>query len=141
MMTAPTEVAVGASLRFLAEVAWLALDLVGRGRVLPALVDERGGLAARWRPVVTGEDAERLRALAVAMPPACRAERRGRISGDVRRDAEAVSEGRFYIFSHPHALGAVQTRLEDIMRVRNPSDPFKDRPEIGAQLRRAIREA
>ena len=54
---------------------------------------------------------------------------------------DAVANERFYIFSHPHALGAVQTRLEDIMLGRNPSDPFKDRPQIGAQLREAIRNA
>jgi SNF2 family DNA or RNA helicase len=82
-------VPVGASLRFLAELAWLVLDLVGRGRMLPALVDERGGLAARWRPVVTGEDAERLRALARAMPPVCRAELTdGSLQG--RRSAELI---------------------------------------------------
>lgn len=85
----PTAVPLGVSLRFLAELAWLALDLVGRGRMLPALVDERGGLAARWRPVVTGEDAERLRALARAMPPVCRAERTdGSLDG--RRSADVV---------------------------------------------------
>lgn len=52
---------------------------------------------------------------------------------------DAVAGNRFYVFSHPHALGAVQTRLEDIMLLRNPSDPFKDRPAIGQQLRDAIR--
>ncbi len=87
--SAPSEAPAGASLRFLAELAWLALDLVGRGRVLPALVDERGGLAARWRPVVTGEDAERLRALAAAMPPVCRAERTDD-ARDGRPSAEVV---------------------------------------------------
>ncbi|HZD00340.1 MAG TPA: DEAD/DEAH box helicase [Actinomycetes bacterium] len=87
--TVPTAVPVGASLRFLAELAWMALDLVGRGRVLPALVGERGGVAARWQPVVTGEDAERLRALAGAMPPVCRAERTdGSLDG--RRSADVV---------------------------------------------------
>jgi len=54
---------------------------------------------------------------------------------------DAVANDKFYIFSHPHALGAVQTRLEDIMLGRNPSDPFKDRPHIGQQLRDAIRSA
>ena len=54
---------------------------------------------------------------------------------------DAVAEGRFYIYSHPRALGSVQTRLEDIMLGRNPSDPFKDRPEIGKLLRDAIRNA
>lgn len=52
---------------------------------------------------------------------------------------DAVAGNTFYVFSHPHALGAVQTRLEDIMLGRNPSDPFKDRPKIGQQLRDAIR--
>ena len=52
---------------------------------------------------------------------------------------DAVAHDKFYIFSHPHALGPVQTRLEDIMLVRNPSDPFKDRPHIGQSLRDAIR--
>ena len=54
---------------------------------------------------------------------------------------DAVAGNKFYVFSHPHALGAVQTRLEDIMLGRNPSDPFKDRPHIGQQLREAIRAA
>ena len=54
---------------------------------------------------------------------------------------DAVANNKFYIYSHPHALGAVQTRLEDIMQARNPSDPFKDRPQIGQSLRDAIRSA
>ena len=52
---------------------------------------------------------------------------------------DACAENRFYIYSHPKALAAVQTRLEDIMTPRNPSDPFKDKPEIGEQLRHALR--
>jgi hypothetical protein len=52
---------------------------------------------------------------------------------------DAIANNKFYIFSHPHALGVVQTRLEDIMLGRNPSDPYKDRPQIGQQLRDAIR--
>jgi len=52
---------------------------------------------------------------------------------------DAMRERRFYIYSHPKALGTVQARLEDVIQARNPSDPFKDRPEIGAQLRAALR--
>jgi NAD(P)-dependent dehydrogenase (short-subunit alcohol dehydrogenase family) len=58
-----------------------------------------------------------------------------------RMTMDAVEHERFYIFSHPHALGGVQSRLEDIMLGRNPSDPFRDRPQIGENLRKAIREA
>lgn len=54
---------------------------------------------------------------------------------------EAMDEDRFYIFSHPQALQGVQTRLEDVMQGRNPTDPFKDRPDIAAGLRKALREA
>ncbi|MEK8045879.1 MAG: hypothetical protein CFE46_07305 [Burkholderiales bacterium PBB6] len=52
---------------------------------------------------------------------------------------DAMRERRFYVFSHPHALGGVQTRLEDVMQLRNPTDPFKDRPELGDQLRAQLR--
>lgn len=52
----------------------------------------------------------------------------------------AMDENRFYVFSHPKALQSVQTRMEDIVLLRNPSDPFAARPEIGAQLRAALRQ-
>lgn len=52
---------------------------------------------------------------------------------------EAVRERRFYIYSHPQTLGSVQTRMEDVLQQRNPSDPFAERPHIGFQLRQALR--
>jgi NAD(P)-dependent dehydrogenase (short-subunit alcohol dehydrogenase family) len=52
---------------------------------------------------------------------------------------DALRDGSFYVFSHPRSLGTVQQRLEDIVGLRNPSDPFKDRPEVGAELRAALR--
>ncbi len=52
---------------------------------------------------------------------------------------DAVDEGRFYVYSHPHALSSVQTRLEDIVQSRNPTDPFAARPEIGDELKAALR--
>lgn len=48
---------------------------------------------------------------------------------------DAVRARRFYIYSHPQALKGVQTRLEDIMLQRNPTDPFAEKPEIGAKLK------
>ncbi|HWP19809.1 MAG TPA: SDR family oxidoreductase [Burkholderiaceae bacterium] len=53
---------------------------------------------------------------------------------------DAVREHRFYIYSHPQALGGVQTRLEDVMMGRNPTDPFAAKPELGQRLRDALRE-
>ena len=63
----------GGSLPYLAALARFADGLVVRGRVLPGLVAEDGGYAARWRPVLDGADAQRARDLAAAMPPSCRA--------------------------------------------------------------------
>ena len=54
---------------------------------------------------------------------------------------DALAARRFYIYSHPKTLGSVQTRLEDVMQARNPTDPFAARPEIGEQLRAALRAA
>jgi NAD(P)-dependent dehydrogenase (short-subunit alcohol dehydrogenase family) len=54
---------------------------------------------------------------------------------------DALRERRFYIYSHPKAMASVQTRLEDVMLARNPSDPFAGKPEIGAELRAALRNA
>ena len=51
----------------------------------------------------------------------------------------AAAEGQFYIYSHPRALGSVQVRMEDIVQARNPTDPFAARPELGEQLRAALR--
>lgn len=52
---------------------------------------------------------------------------------------DALRAKRFYIYSHPKALAAVQTRMEDVMLARNPTDPFAGKPEIGAELRAALR--
>jgi len=52
---------------------------------------------------------------------------------------DAAAQGQFYIYSHPKAIASVQTRMEDIMLSRNPTDPFASKPEVGEQLRAALR--
>ncbi|WP_066265566.1 SDR family oxidoreductase [Hydrogenophaga palleronii] len=54
---------------------------------------------------------------------------------------DAISADRFYIFSHPRALGNVRARMEGIVNITNPADPFLERPEIGVGLRAALRKA
>ena len=51
---------------------------------------------------------------------------------------EAIKDGRFYVFSHPHALGNVETRMKDIVEMRNPSDPFAARPDVRTRLRETM---
>ena len=67
------EITSGGSIGYLCAVALFAADLATRGRVLPMLVPEEDGYAARWRPVLAATDAQRARELASAMPPLCRA--------------------------------------------------------------------
>lgn len=54
---------------------------------------------------------------------------------------DAIATNRFYIFSHPQSLGAVQTRMEDVLQIRNPSDPFAHKPSLGEELKKALRVA
>ena len=54
---------------------------------------------------------------------------------------DAMAANRFYIYSHPKAIKSVQTRMEDILQARNPTDPFADKPEIGIELKRALRDS
>jgi NAD(P)-dependent dehydrogenase (short-subunit alcohol dehydrogenase family) len=51
----------------------------------------------------------------------------------------AIAANQFYIYSHPKAIGSVQTRMEDVLQARNPTDPFAHKPELGVELRKALR--
>lgn len=54
---------------------------------------------------------------------------------------DAMAVNRFYVFSHPNerALAPVALRADDILTMRNPTDPFAHRPELGDKLRAALR--
>jgi NAD(P)-dependent dehydrogenase (short-subunit alcohol dehydrogenase family) len=52
---------------------------------------------------------------------------------------DAIEANQFYIYSHPKAIASVQVRLEDIMLARNPTDPFSHKPELGVELKQALR--
>jgi len=52
---------------------------------------------------------------------------------------EAIRKQQFYIFSHPGALGNVQTRMEDIVLQRNPSDPYAAAPQVREMLRAKLK--
>ncbi len=52
---------------------------------------------------------------------------------------DAIRQRQFYIYSHPNAIGSVKSRLDDIMLARNPTDPFLQKPELGAALREGLK--
>lgn len=53
---------------------------------------------------------------------------------------DAIENDLFYIYSHPKALASVQTRMEDVVQIRNPTNPFAGKPEIGEHLKATLRE-
>ena len=54
---------------------------------------------------------------------------------------DAVATNQFYVYSHPKAIKSVQMRMEDVLQARNPTNPFAHKPEIGDQLKNALRAA
>jgi NAD(P)-dependent dehydrogenase (short-subunit alcohol dehydrogenase family) len=53
---------------------------------------------------------------------------------------DAIRARQFYIYSHPQALGNVDRRMQDILHVRNPSDPYEQAPKLRDQWRAGLRE-
>lgn len=52
---------------------------------------------------------------------------------------DSVARNQFYVYSHPRSLKSVQTRMEDVIQSRNPSDPLADKPQLVADLKKALR--
>jgi hypothetical protein len=56
-----------------------------------------------------------------------------------QRTFDAISEGQFYVYSHPEALGNVRDRMEDIVNQRNPGDPYKATPHVREKLKSVLK--
>lgn len=52
-----------------------------------------------------------------------------------RMTFDAIRDGQFYIYSHPQALGNVAERMDEIVHMKNPGDPYKAAPHIRDMLR------
>jgi NADP-dependent 3-hydroxy acid dehydrogenase YdfG len=48
---------------------------------------------------------------------------------------DAIAKEQFYIYSHPAALASVQARMEEIVQIKNPGDPYAATPQVGEKLR------
>ncbi len=48
---------------------------------------------------------------------------------------EAIAKGQFYIYSHPFPLASLQARMEEIVQIKNPGDPYAATPQVGEKLR------
>jgi NAD(P)-dependent dehydrogenase (short-subunit alcohol dehydrogenase family) len=120
----------------------LVTDQVGASVLCPFFVATGIGMSHRNRPAeLRGEKPTKSQMIQQAMTG--KAVGSGKVSAaDVAQLVfDAIGKNQFYIYSHPKAIHSVQTRLEDILQARNPTDPFADKPEIGAQLKAALRAA
>ena len=99
------------------------------------------GIASSERNRPPGEHQKPTRSQLVGQAMIEKAVAHGKVSAaDVAAKVfEAMDARQFYIYSHPEALGAVQSRAADVTAGRNPADAFQDRPEIGERLRQALR--
>lgn len=113
---------------------------IGASVLCPYFVPTGIHASERNRPAELS-NAQRTSSQIVAQEFAERAVRSGKVTAAevAERTFEAVAEGRFYVVSHPKALGGVLERAEDIAGLANPRDPFAARPEVGAALRAALR--
>ena len=120
----------------------LVTDQIGASVLCPFFVPTGISKSERNRPAEFADaGAKPTQSQLIAQAMSDKAVSSGKVSAAQIAQAvlDAVEQGRFYIFSHPKSLAGVQTRMEDIMQLRNPTDPFAARPEIGAQLKAALR--
>ena len=120
----------------------LVTDQIGASVLCPFFVPTGITESQRNRPDdLPAEAPTRSQLIGKAMTD--RAVGRGKVSAaDVAQFVfDAIEARRFYIYSHPKSLASVQTRLEDVVQGRNPTDPFAAKPDIAAELRAALRSA
>jgi NAD(P)-dependent dehydrogenase (short-subunit alcohol dehydrogenase family) len=121
----------------------LVSDRVHASVLCPFFVPTGIHQSARARPDSLRDEQPLTRSQLVAKAMGEQAVTRGKVSAAevAVMVFEAMRENKFYVYTHPKALGSVRTRLEDVIEARNPSDPFRERPELAAQLRAALRES
>ena len=120
----------------------LVTDQVGASVLCPFFVATGISQSHRNRPGDLAAD-KPTKSMLIGQAMSDKAVGSGKITAAVvaQKVFDAVAANQFYIYSHPKAIGSVQTRLEDVLQARNPTDPFADKPEIGASLKAALRAA
>ena len=120
----------------------LVTDQIGASVLCPFFVPTGISQSHRNRPAELREAAAKpTRSQLIGQAMSDKAVGAGKVSAaDVAQLVfNAAAANQFYVYSHPKAIRSVQTRLEDIVQARNPTDPFADKPELGVELRQALR--
>ncbi len=118
----------------------LVTDQIGASVLCPYFVPTGITRSERNRPdVATAAQPTKSQLIGQAMTDKAVSSGKVTAAEVAQRVFDAVGAGQFYIFSHPQALGNVQSRMENIVRMENPPDPFLARPDIGQRLREQLR--
>lgn len=120
----------------------LVTSQVGASVLCPYFVPTGISQSHRNRPTDGLDEVPLTKAQRVGQAMTDKAVGKGKVSAaEVAQFAfDAVAERRFYIYSHPRALGIVTQWADGVVHARNPGDPFEARPEVGAELRAALRD-
>ena len=119
----------------------LVSDQVTASVLCPYFVATGIANSHRNRPAEMKNDEGPTLSQLVAQAQSTKAVSSGKLTAEMiaERVFAAIEANQFYIFSHPHALSGAGTRMEDIVNVRNPTDPFAERPDISALLKAKLR--
>lgn len=119
----------------------LVTDRIGASVLCPFFVPTGITASDRNRPAAMRDAAPATRSQRIGQAMSDKAVSSGKVTAAAVAQFvfDAVEADRFYVYSHPRSLGSVQTRLEDIMTPRNPTDPFAHKPELGEKLRAELR--
>ncbi len=117
----------------------LVTDQVGASVLCPYFVPTGIGRSERNRPDAVTAPPTRSQLIGQAMTDKAVGSGKVTAAEVAQMVFDGIAANRFYLFSHPQALGNVQSRMESIVAVRNPPDPFLERPDIGQRLREQLR--
>jgi NAD(P)-dependent dehydrogenase (short-subunit alcohol dehydrogenase family) len=110
---------------------------IGASVLCPYFVPTGISASHRNRPDELKSDAEPTASQRAAQAMSDKAVNSGKVTAAevAQKTFDAIRANRFYIYSHPEALGNVQRRMEDIVAQRNPGDPYEAVPHVREMLR------
>ncbi len=114
---------------------------IGASVLCPYFVPTGISQSHRNRPADVKDDSAPTASQRAAQAMSDKAVTSGKVSAaDVAESTfNAIRDGKFYIYSHPGALGNVQKRMEDIVMQRNPGDPYEAAPHIREMLQAKLK--
>ncbi|MEO8366601.1 MAG: SDR family oxidoreductase, partial [Pseudoxanthomonas sp.] len=119
----------------------LVTDQVHCSVLCPYFVPTGIHQSSRNRPADLRNDAPATQSQLIAQAMVDKAVTSGRLTAEhiAQLTFEAIRGDAFYIVSHPNALEGIRQGAEDLVALRNPSDPFANHPEQRARLEAALR--